>query len=194
MEPEGATLPIALNGMYTEIGLRRILEALPDGWSIVFKENPDKFSQQFLFQSDWKSKYYYKNLQKTGRIIFVRDDIPTKNLIEGSIGVATINGTIGLEALIAGKRCITFAPFWYDDFDGLHHVKSDNDISDAVKLMIDKVSPNPEPNQIKFSKHFLDMDGYNLSTYSKEDYKKICVGILEAYNDFLDIDDRKWEV
>ena len=30
--------------------------------------------------------------------------------------------------------------------------------------------------------------------YTKADLKKICVGIWSAYNDFLDIDDRKWEV
>ncbi len=193
-EPECATLPTALGGRSIAIALRRIVEALPDGCTVLYKGHPGQFEQQVLFTTEWKSKYYYEDLQKIGKIIFVRDDIPTKDLIEGSIGVATINGTIGLEALMGGRRCITFAPQWYDDFDGLHCVKSGSDISDAVKLMLDKVSPNPQPNQIKFSKHFVDMDGYNNATYTKEDFEKICAGMWGAYNDFLEIDDRKWEV
>ena len=60
---------------------------MPNGYSVVFKENPDRFNQQFLFQSEWKSKFYYQDLKKKGNIVFVRDDVPTKELINGSIGV-----------------------------------------------------------------------------------------------------------
>jgi len=194
MEPESSTIPTALNGRHITIALRRIFDVLPNDYTVVYKEHPTQFTQQILFTTEWKSKYFYEELKKIGKIIFVKDYLSAKDLIEGSIGVATINGTIGIEALMQGKRCITFAPQWYDDYDGLHYVKSRNDIADAVKLMLEQAPPKPLPNQIKFSKHFLEMEGCNLDDYTKADLKKICVGIWSAYNDFLDIDDRKWEV
>ena len=192
MEPEAAILPTALEGRYTFSALKLISEELPEGVNIVYKENPGQFDQQVLFTTEWKNKFYYEDLKRIKNIIFVRDDAYTRDLITDSIGVATLNGTIGLEAIIAGRHCITFASQWYDSLDGLHRVKTSKDISMAVKLMLNKDEPNPQPNQVNFSKNFVDMDGCNTKTYSTEDFKKICLGMWSSYNDFLEIDDRKW--
>ena len=194
MEPESSTIPTALNGRHVLIALRKICKALPDGYSLVYKEHPWQFTQQILFTTEWKNKYYYDDIKKIGKIIFVRDDAPVKELIKGSIGIITINGTVALEALMLSKHCITFAPQWYDGFDGVHLVKSDNDVAKALKLMINKISPDPIPSQIKFSKNFLELDGCNIDDYTKSDLRKISIGIWEAYKDFQDLDVRKWEI
>ena len=191
MEPEAAVLPTALEGRYVFSALKSISKELPEGVSIVYKENPGQFDQQILFTTEWKSKFYYENLKN---IIFVREDSSTSDLIANSIGVATLNGSIGLEAVISGKHCITFASQWYDGFNGLHYVKTSEDISMAVKLMLNKDVPITKPIQANVSKNFVDMSGCNTLTYTKEDFQIICKGMWNSYNDFLELDDRKWDL
>jgi hypothetical protein len=194
MEPEASILPTALESRFVFSALKLISEELPEGINIVYKENPDQFNQQFLFVTEWRNKFYYEDLKKIKNIIFVPENASTHNLVANSIGVATLNGTIATESLFAGKHCMTFASQWYDDFDGLHYVKTGEDISKAVKMMLSNEKPNPDPTQVNMAKNFVDMDGYNPSTYTKEDNNKICLGMWSSYHDFLELDDRKWDL
>ncbi len=140
------------------------------------------------------SQFYSEDLAKLGKLIFVREDVSSHALIANSIGVATINGTIGLEALSMAKRCITFAPQWYDGFDGIHRIQSVMDVADAVDLMMKKKRPNPQATQVAFSKHFVELEGLGDNNYTGKDYEHICRAMWSAYNDFSSLDDRKWEV
>jgi hypothetical protein len=187
-------LPVALEMRRSYVALKMMIDALPEGVKIAYKEHPVSFEQQLLFVSEWKSKFYYENLAKLGSIEFVRDDAPTRKLIEGSIGVATINGTIGLEALTAGRHCLTFTPQWYNNLDGIHQIQSSGDAEVAISLMMNKNHPTPYPTQVDFSKNFFALDGFNNDNYSCDDYKDICSSMWKAYDDFLKLDERKWEV
>jgi len=194
MEPEAAILPVALEGRYIFYALKSISESLPDGVTIVYKEHPGQFDQQVLFTTEWKSKFYYENLKELGNIKFVQDDTNTQELISGSIGVATLNGTIGLEAVLAGRHCITFANQWYEDLDGIHFVKNSEDISVVIEIMMKNITPIPNAQEVNFHRNYVDLDGCNTQTYTEEDFKKICYGMWNSYNDFLGLDDRKWEI
>ncbi len=193
-EPEGSSLPVALEARRIYIALRLLTDALPEGVNVVYKEHQVSFDQLLLFVADWKSKFYYEDLAKFGKLIFVREGISSHALIANSIGVATINGTIGLEALAMAKRCITFAPQWYDDLDGIHRIQSVKDVADAVDSMMKKKRPNPQATQVAFSKHFVSLEGFSDDNFTKKDYELICRAIWAAYNDLSKIDDRKWEV
>jgi hypothetical protein len=193
-EPEASTLPISLEMRRSYIALKMLIDSLPEGVKVVYKEHPISFDQLLLFVSEWKSRFYYENLAKLDRVEFVRDDAPTRELIKNSIGVATINGTIALEALSAGRHCITFSPQWYDDLNGIHLVQTSSDIKSAISLMVSQSPPSPHPEQVKFSENFLALDGLSNNNFSSNDYKIICASMWKASNDFLNLDDRKWEV
>ena len=194
MEPEAAILPTALEGRYVFSALKLISENLPEGVNIVYKENPYQFSQQMLFVTEWRNKFYYKDLKKIKNVIFLSENTNTHSLVANAIGVATINGTIATESLFAGKHCMTFASQWYDNFDGLHHIRKSEDIVRAVKAMLSNDKPNPDPYQVNMAKNFVDLEGCNPSTYTQEDDVKICLGLWSSYYDFLELDEKKWDL
>jgi len=195
VEPEASTLPIALESRRLYPALRAISEALPDGVSLAFKENPVTFDARLIFTLDWKSNYYYRDLQHDlSNIVFISENVPTLDLIEKSIGVACINGTVGIESILKGKHCITFAPQWYDNASGIHLVKTPLDVAEAVDLMIKGEKPDPTGAQVQFSKCFFEFENFRISNYTSKDLKKITEIFWSSYDVFLNLDDRKWDV
>ena len=194
-EPEAATLPIALESRRVYIALKSIASALPEGVCILYKEHHVSFDHQLSFVSNWKSKYYYYNLKKIKNILFVRDDFSTDKLIKQSIGVACINGSIALESLLVNnKRCITFAPQWYDEFDGIHKCESQSDIREALLLMRNNIAPVPNANDLTHLNNYICLEGTDANSYNVRDYKTIFNGMWKSYETFEKLNDRKWEV
>ena len=193
-EPEGATFPIALESRRIYIALKSVVSALPDDVCILYKEHHVTFNHQLPFVSHWKSRFFYKDIKKMGKVHFSREDVPAKELIKKSIGVACINGSVAFESLINNKRCITFAPQWYDDLDGIHKCDSQAEVRDALSLMTCNTPPNPSSNNLINFNNFIELDGIDATSYTKKDYTKICHGMWESLNSFENADNRKWEV
>ena len=193
-EPEGATLPVAMECRRIYNAIKSVASALPEGVSIVYKEHHVTFNHQLPFVSKWKSKYYYDDIQKIGNIFFSRDDISTKKLIKQSVGVACVNGSIAFESVVNNKRCITFSPQWYDELDGIHKCESQEDVEEALSLMCGNVAPNPNSKDQTHLNNFIELEGIDATSYTKQDYEKICKGMWQSYKSFENADERKWEI
>ena len=112
LQPELTTS--AFGGDYADqvLAVELLSTLLPAGVWIYLKENPKQTEKQ-------RDPFFYKRLSVLQNVRLLSREESSSALIEGSIGVATITGTAGWEALFYGKAVLVFGYAWYGDFSGV---------------------------------------------------------------------------
>ncbi len=113
-EPESKTsVAVPIQNQLTIIQM--LHNSLPQGWKLYIKEHPFQFMLNtpamhgYLYNIRWwKSIKFYEEIRKLDNVVFIDLDTPSKLLIEKSQAVATINGTVHLEAVFTNKPCLVF--------------------------------------------------------------------------------------
>jgi hypothetical protein len=82
-----------------------LLLALPPGHSLVVKEHPAMFGM--------RPDSFYRELRRRPGLVLVHPDYDTRVLIARAAVVATVTGTVGLEAYLLGKPCVLFGPNFF---------------------------------------------------------------------------------
>lgn len=114
--------------------------ALPPGWTLVLKENPIQTWQH-------RGEAFVKRVRGMERVRFVRPNLPSAELIRTSRVVATITGTAGYEALLAGKPCIYFGQAWYAGLPGATGFDKRLDLLELAHKQISKVELDAAMNE-----------------------------------------------
>jgi hypothetical protein len=107
--------------------LRSILE---DDVGIYIKEHPSQFWPN-RSGGCARNEDYYRNLNAIDGICFVDTAHDAFELIDNSLFVATITGTVGVESVARGKPVLVFGNPWYKGMPGSVHI---DEIHDAVSL------------------------------------------------------------
>ena len=131
LEPELNTQILGFeyhNQLDALIDLHRVL---PSGWKIRIKENP---KQSYLHRGE----VYYRRLATLQNIESVAFDASSAELITHAAVVATITGTAGFEAAVAGKSCVYFGQPWYAGLPGTFKFSAEIDLQAISKLRIAK--------------------------------------------------------
>jgi hypothetical protein len=112
-EPEASTNPEG--GIFHDqfIAILNLRRWLPDNICIYVKEHPSQFYSHSVFGYLGRSAYFYQALSKIKGVKIIALDVDSHSLIKGSIFVATITGTVAVEAAILGKNTIVFGEPWY---------------------------------------------------------------------------------
>ncbi len=197
-QPEGSTLPAALEFRDIFLVLRMLRSAIPDEIHIVIKENPSCFNSRNLYLSgvSFRARDFYTALKKIKNVRFVSLDEDSHNLIKKSVLVATINGTAAIESVFLGKPAVIFSSNWYNKINGIFKVKSANDLEKVWKKITVKgysVKPNKSNISldsqmiIKFSKH----DPYEFNSESR---KNMIISFIKAIEKFRDLNEKKWRI
>lgn len=199
LSPEGSYLPASLWNRHIKISILKLISVIPDDWKIIYKANPLQFSQNTKYRfstfPDWFTSDFYFDLLKTKKVHFVSVDTPTKNLIENSTGVASICGTVSIEAITLGKHAITFSPMWYDEIEGIHFCKTKEDLLEAINLMKIKDIPVPKFSSVHLSSSSIfDGGDYINCDFSKDIYNIISNKFISSYQVFNNLDDKKWSI
>lgn len=119
LEPEAVVLYHG-HGLYrNQVKLiENVAAQLPPGALLYVKDHPHDFG--------YRSADDYKTLQQVPNVRLIRHDVPGKQLIHHAIGVITITGTAGFEALLMGKQIYTFGKTFYSicrRVNYVHHVR-----------------------------------------------------------------------
>ena len=158
LQPEASTLPAALHARRLQPLLKMISDSLPVGVTLLYKENAWLFSEFSFDSSNWKPDFFYDELLQLGNVKFVREDVPTFDLIDASIGTVSINGTVAIESVISGKYGITVAPNWYDGLDGILKVNTCADVKTALVKMRSGSLPAPASCQLAINSSYFEFD------------------------------------
>lgn len=116
-EPEASLLYFAPHVVSQTSFVETVLRALPDGGLLWVKEHPNQFGA--LDTPAWRAlKARYGNLR------FVHGRQSGRELIKRSSLVITISSSMGMDALLLGRRLLVAGKVFYDQFTGAIRTRS----------------------------------------------------------------------
>jgi hypothetical protein len=119
-QPERTTLPEAYGFAQQLAAIIALAAALPEGTRLYVKEHPSTFTQDCL----WKERlpFWYRRIAAMENVQLIPIEADPYRLIENSICVSTIAGTVAGEALVRGKPVVAFGrgAITLVQTDGLH--------------------------------------------------------------------------
>lgn len=130
------------------LAIHALRAAIPSSVSIIVKEHPRQLSARAR-NNTYRSKSFYYSIEKLQNVYLFDERKPSQDLYtqESCKAVATITGSIGWQALIAGKPVIAFGSTWYSDFDRCHIFSNTHDLYNFYKINVS--TPNNSPSQVK---------------------------------------------
>jgi capsular polysaccharide biosynthesis protein len=132
-QPEEATLP--RGGIFAQQlnAILKLRSVLPDHVRILVKENRATFRAPFTLATSVRSQRFYHAITSIRGAYLVPVERDTFELVDNALAVATITGSVGLEALCRGKRVLIFGEASYKHFSGVTRLDTarphDSDLS-----------------------------------------------------------------
>lgn len=121
-EPERTTNPDG--GYYHDqfLALLKLREIIPKEIFIYVKEHPSLY---FISKKAVKgrSPLFYNLIKNIKNVKIINVNTDTKSLIKNSHMVATITGSVALEASLMGKKAIVLGNTWYEEFPNTYNLK-----------------------------------------------------------------------
>ncbi len=121
--------------------LAALSAALPKGWSILIKENP---AQGFVRRGE----AFHRLIEALPNVFWAPDDTPSALLVERAALVASLCGTVGYEALLAGKPCLYFGDPWYAGLPGAVRFEPSLDLAALARSRVDKAELDAAVNAL----------------------------------------------
>jgi hypothetical protein len=110
-QPEAVTLASAPVWSDMLAMVRMLSVSLPAGFQLVVKDHP--------IIGGLRSAAFYRAVTDLPNVVLLPESFPTTPLIEKADLVCTLNGTVGLQALLRGKLLLLFGRIYYDCIDGI---------------------------------------------------------------------------
>lgn len=125
LEPEAVVLYWG-DDLYTnQVKLiENIASQLPPNCYLYVKDHPHG--------GGYRDYIDYSRMKSIPNVKLIDSKFNGKKLISNSLGVVTINGTSGFEALVLGKKVFTFGASWYRSFKGVKYIKNIRDLRDEI--------------------------------------------------------------
>jgi hypothetical protein len=129
-QPEESTLP--RGGIFAQqlIAISKLRSITPADVSVLVKEHPSMFRYDHTLSIVVRNSQFYDFIKRLRGVYVVPQETDTFTLIDNARAVATITGTVAIEALARGKPVICFGEAYYKHFAG---VTTYRDIRDATK-------------------------------------------------------------
>jgi len=182
MEPEATTLARTTFSNQLAI-IKSISQALPIGWKLYVKEHPRQYTafnnfKRYYFLAGvhkYRTKMFYDEIIKLPNVELINLNINSKELIEKSKAIITINGSIILESIVQNKPLILFSqnstPF--STFEGIFDINNSDELNKAIEKIKDNYSPKYKDLEL-----FINKFMYKVDTTKEFDYKKVFEGLV----------------
>ncbi len=133
-QPEKTTSPEG--GVFVDqwLMINMLSVAIPKTWKLYVKEHISQFSEK-LYGEQGRNVDFYKKVSALPNVQFVRNDLSSFDLIDNAKAVATVTGTVGLEAVIRSKPVLSFGYAWYRLCHGVLDIKQIEDLEQALRLV-----------------------------------------------------------
>ena len=198
-QPEGTTLPAALEFRDALSVIKLLREAIPIEIPILYKEkNPSIFETRnpYLSAVDYRSPDFYDLLLRIPNLQLVSTDADSHDLIKNARLVSTINGTVACEAVYLGIPAVTFGSNWYDQLNGIHKYKSIDELRLFFeKVVLDGYKPDPYKSVLSLdSDMMVEFEEHNPYEFQANARCQLVTALLASVNKFNRLDDRKWSI
>jgi hypothetical protein len=114
-EPESSTNPQGGDFYDQYIAITSLRKWLPDNIKIFIKEHPSQFFLKNAYGYLGRSQYFYDALKDIPGVRIISMNLNSTEIIKHSLFVATITGTVAIEAAVLEKKSIVFGQPWFKD-------------------------------------------------------------------------------
>lgn len=137
-QPEATTSPKGDFFVNLDLMVYMISNAVPSGWMLYVKEHPSQFERTWTHRSQSaRAKYFYDDLASLENVRLIPTSFSSYDLIDNSIAVATVTGTIGWQAVNRGKPALVFGNPWYLGCEGIFPICEYKDCIKALNSIQD---------------------------------------------------------
>lgn len=158
-QPERTSVPEGQGYGQQWLALRALANALPAGYQLVVKEHPSTF--RYNFDPSFRSLELYEQISRLPNTHLVPLNFSPFDLIDKARAVATITGTVGVEAIIRGKPVVVFGSAQYRGQKGVFWVRS----SDEARLVMAQIDAGVEVmSDAEVEAFLLQVDGMAFDT------------------------------
>jgi hypothetical protein len=133
-QPERTTLPEGHGFAQQWLALRNIVAALPPGYKLLVKEHPSTF--RYYFHPGFRNVDFHAQISRLPNTCLVPLNLAPYALIDRAVAVATVTGTVGIEALIRGKPVIVFGAAQYRGQQGVYSVGSMEEVRNVLAQVV----------------------------------------------------------
>ncbi len=105
--------------------IRGLSASLPSGYRLAIKDYP--------MQGGYRPPFFYKQLKKLPNVILYHRLFPSIKLVENCEMVATIQGSVGFEAILRNKKVLLLSKAFYDSIYGIKKANNYNDLHNILK-------------------------------------------------------------
>lgn len=130
-QPEMTSLPIGGAFADQECIVRLLHASLPDGWKLLIKEHTAQLEGPADSLSGRWGRFY-DTMNAFENVVLCDYKIDPFELIDNARFVASISGTVILEALARGKQVLLFGDIWVGRLKGVHSIKTMEDVTRAL--------------------------------------------------------------
>jgi len=134
-QPEKTTSPLGGEFDDQEYMIKLISQLVPKGWLVYVKEHPSQFVSSYARYGEKRSRGFYRSILKCPNVRFVSLTSDTFSLIDNSMAVATVTGTVGWEAVVREKPALIFGHAWFKNCDGVFYIASVDDLTRAFSMI-----------------------------------------------------------
>lgn len=134
-QPEATTAP--LGGMFANqlLMILHLRSVLPANIVIAIKEHPSMLLRDRHDKKIWRPNDFYAILAALPNTYLISKSYRSHDVLAMCRGVATVTGTVGLEALLLGKPVLTFGEAAYNGFPGVTRLGIDLDNVDTDQML-----------------------------------------------------------
>ena len=134
-QPEKTTCPLGEDFDDQIYMIKLISQLLPKGWQIYVKEHPSQFVSSYARYGEKRNLGFYKAILKCPNVKLVSLSSDMFSLIDNSMAVATVTGTVGWESVVREKPTLMFGHAWFKSCDGVFHISSVDDLTRALSVI-----------------------------------------------------------
>jgi len=130
MQPECTSVP--MGGAYgnQELLVQMLNALLPEGVLLYVKEHP--MQRKAFADGRCRSQTFYEDLLACKRVRFVPTHFDSYRLVENAAAVATVTGTVGIEALFREKPVLMFGHRYIQYASGVFAIRTKEDCQRAL--------------------------------------------------------------
>jgi capsule polysaccharide export protein KpsC/LpsZ len=100
------------------------------------KEHPAQLREFDHYNYLGRDRSFYERLSRLPRVRFAPTNFDHFELLDGALLVASVNGTVGWEAVVRRKPTIVFGEAWYQNAPGVCRIKTDTDCAAAIERIL----------------------------------------------------------
>lgn len=166
-QPEATTSPCGGIFANQSLCVETLLKNTPNDVYVYVKEHPNQFMSHMQGHTK-RIKRFYDDLIKNPRVKFVPLEMDSFSLIENSIAVSTITGTVGWESVVRKKPVIIFGVIWYECMRGVLRVKDDESAAKIYEFI-----KNYEYSEQALYAYLYTFSQHTIQAYHYSTYKKL---------------------